>query len=101
MEIERSATDCCNQKVTQKHYLTVESLPPSFTTTSGSLDIDNMLCDSNIHPKVTGSPEFEPGCKDAIIDIDAEDTFSFDQSTCETTVTRTFTATQDDCAALR
>ena len=99
MEIQRSATDCCNQEVTETHYLTITSLPPKFTQEDGSLDA-TYECDANIHPTISGEPSFEAGCKDAFIDVDAEDVSSFDASTCVTTVTRTFTAKQDMCDTL-
>ena len=101
MEIERTAKDCCGNVVSNPitHTLTIESLPPKFTQAEGSMDL-MLACDANIHPKITGEPEFVPGCLDSVANLDAMDTSVFDVSTCQTTVTRKFTVDDNDCMAL-
>ena len=100
MQIRRSATDCCGNEATEEHFLTIDPLPPQFTQEAGSLD-GTYQCDENIHPEITGRPTFVPGCKDAFLDVEIQDKSLFDEDTCKTTVTRTWTAIQDECADLR
>lgn len=101
LEITRSVKDCCQQSVSDTQTLIIKPLPPTFTTPTGSLD-GVFQCDANIHPTQpgVGVPEADPGCTDRLLEYDIDEKSSFDPLTCVTTVTRTWTVTQDMCEAL-
>jgi hypothetical protein len=100
MTIERYATDCCKQKTnTFQHILTIETLPPKFLTTAGSMDAE-LDCTANIHPEELGAPDYEPGCPEALQELEVSDAEPvFDSLTCRTTIERTFSVSDDGCAA--
>ncbi|CAB9499808.1 expressed unknown protein [Seminavis robusta] len=97
MKVARMATDCCGEDTEPiEHTLLVERLPPRFTSTAGSLDV-SLGCDVNIHPSVTGVPEYERGCIDAVQSLTVADTSSYNTTTCATTIERTFILQDDGC----
>lgn len=104
LEIARVATDCCGRTTTPPlfHQLKIEVVPPRFTTEAGSID-QTLDCTANLFPSDSNPipvPETEEGCPESENQVTVQDSSTvFDPNTCETSWTRTWTVTQDGCAA--
>lgn len=92
--------DCCGvQSNIIEVVVVINKLPPKFTTPPGSLDV-NRPCTDNISPAVLGKPDVVAGCPDSVLDLQIVDEKNFDPQACRTTVTRTFTVTENNCVDL-
>ena len=97
ISVQRYGEDCCHQfSEPLIQTLFIEREPPQFYTPAGSLDVTT-TCDANLHPRVTGMPEFAGGCRDSVTTVDVEETKTLDATTCVTTLERTFVLRDDGC----
>ena len=97
MTIERRVQGCCGNTAVIEHVLNIEQTAPTITQQPGSMDVKT-TCDANIHLSQFGQPSFDGGCAVAshVIAVDQTDPV-FDESTCTTTLQRTFKLTENGC----